>query len=307
MAISIINGYQTNYQRYLANAFAKASRITKLNMNFPESLINKYNLKDTFVIGTNEYNINKINLNLLNGKAQVELINKIQFAEGNFNDSVDIVEAYEAPIVAMNLSTNIGSTSVDVSANVSDLGNGTIYEYGFYYGFNEGDVANEVVGTTLTSTGGFTASLTGLIAGSTYYISAYVKVLQNGEVRTNSRVVTLSGGSSSAPATPSLTGSNIGSLQELITLGLTNTASYSIYNKIDNASTFTLVTTIQAITYGASNTHTRRLSHDSTLDGEWYVKVTNSSGVSSLASNIVTYTGVPDNGGGGNEENGGIT
>ena len=301
-----INGlYQTNYERYLDNAFAKSSRITKLNMNFTEELINKYNLKDTFVIGTNEYNINKINLNLLSGKAQVELINKIQFEEGSFNDSVDIVDAYEAPILAMGLSTNITSSSVDVVANVSDLGNGTIYEYGFYYGFNEGDVAKEVVGTSLTSTGSFNASLTGLIAGSTYYISAYVKVLQNGEVRTNSRVVTLSGGSSSLPTTPSLTGSNIGSLQELITLGLTSTASYSIYSKIGSASTFTLATTIQSITYGSSNTHTRRLSHDSTLDGEWYVKTTNSSGVSSLASNTITYTGIPS-GGGGNEENGGI-
>jgi hypothetical protein len=303
-----INGlYQTNYKRYLDNAFAKSSRITKLNMRFTEALVNKYNLRDTFIIGSNEYNINKISLNLLNNKAQVELINKIQFAEDSFIDDSVIVDEYEPPVLTLLPLSEASSTSIDVEANVSDLGNGTIYEYGFYYGFNTSDVAKVVVGTDLTNVGDFDGVVTGLTAGSTYYISAYVKVLQQGEVRTLSKVITLSGSSGGGtPITPSLTGSNIGTLQELNVFGLNNTASYSVYHKIGSSSVFTLATTVQSITYGSSNTHTIRLPHDSTEDGEWYVKTTNSSGVSSAASNTITYVGIPNNGGG-NQNNGGIT
>ena len=77
-----INGlYQTNYERYINNVYSKDARITKFDVNFTQALINQYSLKDTFIVGSNQYNINKINLNLLTGKGKVELINKIEFEE----------------------------------------------------------------------------------------------------------------------------------------------------------------------------------------------------------------------------------
>ena len=75
-----INGlYHSHYEEYLRNVYNKNSRLSTFDVIFPQSLISKYKLNDTFIIGTNEYNINKITIDLLTGEGNVELINKLEF------------------------------------------------------------------------------------------------------------------------------------------------------------------------------------------------------------------------------------
>ena len=73
----VVGLYQNNYEDYLKNLYAKNSRISKFKIHFPPSMINKYRLNDTVIIGTNSYNINNIKINLLTGKGEIVLINKL--------------------------------------------------------------------------------------------------------------------------------------------------------------------------------------------------------------------------------------
>lgn len=75
-----INGlYHSHYEEYLRNVYNKNSRLSTFEVKFPQGLISKYKLNDTFIVGTNEYNINKITIDLLTGEGNVELINKLEF------------------------------------------------------------------------------------------------------------------------------------------------------------------------------------------------------------------------------------
>lgn len=74
----IVGLYQNNYEDYLKNLYERNSRISKFKVQLPNDIITSYSLNDTLIVGTNEYNINKIKVDLLSGKGEVELINKIE-------------------------------------------------------------------------------------------------------------------------------------------------------------------------------------------------------------------------------------
>lgn len=69
--------YQSGYENYILSAYAENARLTKYKVMFSENLISKYKLNDIFIVGTNEYNINSINIDLLTGEGDIELVNKI--------------------------------------------------------------------------------------------------------------------------------------------------------------------------------------------------------------------------------------
>jgi hypothetical protein len=77
----IVGLYQNGYEDYLENLYKKNARISKYKVHFSPSLINSYSLNDTVIVGTNEYNINSIKINLLTGKGDIELINKIELTD----------------------------------------------------------------------------------------------------------------------------------------------------------------------------------------------------------------------------------
>jgi hypothetical protein len=76
-----INGlYQSNYEEYFNDIYSKKARIVKFNVNFSQALISTYGLNDVFIAHGKEYNINKIEIDILTGKGSVELINKLNLS-----------------------------------------------------------------------------------------------------------------------------------------------------------------------------------------------------------------------------------
>jgi len=78
-----------------------------------------------------------------------------------------------SPTVTTNSASDITETSATVGGNVTDDGGATVTERGVYYSTS---ASPETTGTKLqigSGTGTFSTSLTGLSAGTTYYIKAY--------------------------------------------------------------------------------------------------------------------------------------
>ena len=69
--------FSNYYTTYINNVFDKKARIYTFTAYLPSQILNRYELNDTFIIGKREYRINKIKVNLLNGKSELELINKL--------------------------------------------------------------------------------------------------------------------------------------------------------------------------------------------------------------------------------------
>ena len=62
---------------FTIDIFDKKTRIYKFTAYLPSQILNRYELNDTFIIAGREYRINKIKTNLINGKTELELINKL--------------------------------------------------------------------------------------------------------------------------------------------------------------------------------------------------------------------------------------
>jgi len=89
--------------------------------------------------------------------------------EVNFTTEQTIV----SPTVTTSSASDIAETSATVGGNVTAYGGATVTERGIYYSTS---ASPETTGTKLqigSGTGSFSTSLTGLSAGTTYYIKAY--------------------------------------------------------------------------------------------------------------------------------------
>ena len=64
------------YQQYIVQTFDKQNRIIKVKAQLPISFMLNYKLNDVIQIGTEEYYINSIRMNLTTGKSELELIVK---------------------------------------------------------------------------------------------------------------------------------------------------------------------------------------------------------------------------------------
>ena len=73
---------------------------------------------------------------------------------------------------------NISQTGATLSGSYSSL-TGSVTEVGFRWGTSSGNLSNTATGT-LNGTS-FSASLSGLVAGTTYYYQAYAKVQGTGD------------------------------------------------------------------------------------------------------------------------------
>ena len=87
---------------------------------------------------------------------------------------------------------NISQTGATLSGSYSSV-TGTVIEVGFRWGTSSGNLNNTVSGTL--SENSFSANLTDLSAGTTYYYRAYVKVQGTGDK--NSTVSTFYGSTKS--------------------------------------------------------------------------------------------------------------
>lgn len=79
-ASAIINNnslFENFYKTYIEQVFDRRARIYKYKAKLPSSILLNYNLNDTFRILDQDYIINNININLITGDANLELINKL--------------------------------------------------------------------------------------------------------------------------------------------------------------------------------------------------------------------------------------
>jgi len=68
------NLFSEYYYDYVSSLFNKYNRITKLKAVLTNAFITSYSLADTVVVSGEKYNINQINLDIISGKADLELI-----------------------------------------------------------------------------------------------------------------------------------------------------------------------------------------------------------------------------------------
>jgi len=68
------NLFSEYYSNYVSSIFNKFNRLTKLKAVLTNAFITSYSLADTIVVSGEKYNINKINLDIVTGKADLELI-----------------------------------------------------------------------------------------------------------------------------------------------------------------------------------------------------------------------------------------
>ncbi len=73
--------FNTYYRRYLLQIYDRQSRIYKLEANLPMPVITKLKMNDVVIIGDRSYRLNKMQLNLSTGKADLELMNDIAYTE----------------------------------------------------------------------------------------------------------------------------------------------------------------------------------------------------------------------------------
>lgn len=76
------NLYSQYYENYILSIFNKFNRLTKLKAVLTNAFITNFSLADTIVVSGEKYNINKINLDIVTGKADLELIST--YAVKNF-------------------------------------------------------------------------------------------------------------------------------------------------------------------------------------------------------------------------------
>lgn len=147
--------YQVFYSTYIQKAFSKLSRLVKLEAKLPLNVLLNYELNDVFRINSLDYNINKIQTNLLTGKSVLELIN------GNFADSTRPSPPTDVT------STGTTSTTIDITWTIP-VGGVIATNYRAYI---DGIEANY---GSITYTGGNpdtpTATLRNLVDGQSYTV-----------------------------------------------------------------------------------------------------------------------------------------
>jgi hypothetical protein len=65
------------YVNYISDVFDNARRITKVDAYLPLKIIYNLELNDRVKIGQEEYIINQMTTNLINGKSSIELLNVV--------------------------------------------------------------------------------------------------------------------------------------------------------------------------------------------------------------------------------------
>ena len=147
--------FRNFYQTYIGKAFSKSARIVTMNATLPLSVLLSYELSDVFRVNGLDYNINKLQTNLLTGKSKLELIS------GNFAEETRPDTPYGISV------TNRGTDNMNISWTVPATGVRAVryatYIDGVVHGF--GDIT--YTGSTPNAP---VALLRSLTAGQTYSI-----------------------------------------------------------------------------------------------------------------------------------------
>ena len=166
------NLYSLYYKNYIRSVFNKSNRLTKLKANLTNSFISSFSLADTVVVSGEKYNINRINLDIATGKADLELISiyaaisylclpslfevRIETSpSGNlyiFSNSYNLYQVAEGTYVLSNIPSahpiafhNNGKTSVFTYTGTNSSGSKTGLD-GNTYEYFWGDITLNILG-----------------------------------------------------------------------------------------------------------------------------------------------------------------
>ena len=97
-ASNVNNLFNLYYKNYITHLFKPESRIINVKANLTNAFLSRYSLSDKIRISDKTYTINKINVNLLNGKSDLELqpfysITSFSCLNTNFNLKVEVTSA----------------------------------------------------------------------------------------------------------------------------------------------------------------------------------------------------------------------
>ena len=95
---NVNNLFNLYYKNYITHLFKPESRIINVKANLTNAFLSRYSLSDKIRISDKTYTINKINVNLLNGKSDLELqpfysITSFSCLNTNFNLKVEVTSA----------------------------------------------------------------------------------------------------------------------------------------------------------------------------------------------------------------------
>ena len=105
----------------------------------------------------------------------------------DWNNFTKIVEGFVPPTVITLFTTNITTTTAAIHGNISDFGDASPVEHGFVWSTDSNpyptiESAQKILLGTPSNTGGFASALSGLSAGSTYYVRAFAIVPASNDV-----------------------------------------------------------------------------------------------------------------------------
>jgi hypothetical protein len=69
--------FENYYKNYISDTFNAKRRLVKVKAFLPLRILLNYQLNAVFIINGREYIINSVNTNLLTGKSDLELLNKL--------------------------------------------------------------------------------------------------------------------------------------------------------------------------------------------------------------------------------------
>ncbi|MBR4453003.1 MAG: hypothetical protein IKS33_01950 [Bacteroidales bacterium] len=121
--------------------------------------------------------VNLRTVNSLITSNMTTIINRYDSIINNLNRIIDTMRQNSGIAVLPNLTTtaasNITSTSVVSGGNITNDGGATITACGVCWSTSQNPTINDNHTTTGATTGSFTCNITGLTAGTTYYVRAY--------------------------------------------------------------------------------------------------------------------------------------
>ena len=69
--------FAKNYQSYIQDIFNGRRRLVKMKAILPINIIVQFNLNDTFIVANEKFKINTVQINLITGEADLELLNEV--------------------------------------------------------------------------------------------------------------------------------------------------------------------------------------------------------------------------------------
>jgi hypothetical protein len=178
---------KTAYSAYIAGSFGTGLKSFSLNAT-GIAAISKTGYTKLSIIQSNDFS------SIASGQGN----DYFQFY--GYNDSVSARRPYltitytTPPVVTTGEVTELKSVTATLGGNVTDAGGGTVSERGVCWALTENPTTSSSKATSVGTTGAYTVSATGLIAGQLYHYRAYITTENSTTYGTDLTFRTINGG-----------------------------------------------------------------------------------------------------------------